>query len=230
MKRTRFLTGFILFLLCGSSCTDEFLDRNNAEWYSISHPLLLDSYHEKVAISLQIPDRINSVFTVSSRPRWLNAMTKQGTVTAGRLDLIMVVDKKNLPAWNYDYTGNVILEIEGYGFVIIPVIYTDYGSPTVYCSPQEVVFNDTLSRSFSIMTPDQGILVWEISDAPAWLSFSKTSGILPYGETDWITATIVEDKITPATEVSGIIKITSNSSAGSYLLNVRVTASTVPLP
>ncbi|MCU0460086.1 MAG: hypothetical protein MUE37_13470 [Bacteroidales bacterium] len=230
MKSTAYLTGIILFLLSGASCTEKFLERNNADWYSLTDSLRLDSYHETAAISIELPDRINADFTVFMRPRWLTFPSLRGRVTDGRADLILSVDRNNLPSYNYLQIGTVVLEIEDYGYVVLTVSYTDYGSPTISCSPSEIVFNLDLSQSFSLFTPSRGILVWEIREIPEWLSFSKTSGVLPYGETDWINVTIIQDKITPGVAMNASVRITGNSAAGDYLLKVTVSASTVPLP
>jgi len=230
MKRTIFLTGIILVIFAGVSCTEKFLDRNKADWYSLSDSLYLDSKNETAAISFELPDRINSDFTVFMRPRWLTVAADRGKVTAGVVDLTLSVDKNYFPYYNYQHSGTVVLEIEDYGFVSLNVIYTDYGSPTVSCSPSQIVFDGTLSQSFRLMTPSEGILTWEIRDIPAWLAFSKTSGTLPYGETEWITVTLNLNEISFGNEITATVRITGNSAAGDYLMSIRVNPSSLPLP
>lgn len=230
MKRKVCLAGIILVLLSGVSCTEKFLERNNADWYSLSDSLMLDTFHESASVSIELPDRINADFTVFMRPRWIVLPFLRGRVTNGMVELTLAVDKSNLPYYNHKQIGTVVLEIEDYGYVALTISYTDYGSPTIQCSPSEVVFDGNLSQSFSIFTPSQGILIWEIRDIPEWLTFSKTSGTLPYGQTEWIMVTINEDKIAPGVLTTAAVRITGNSSAGDYLLNISVSASTVPLP
>ena len=164
------------------------------------------------------------------RPRWIVLPSLRGKVTNGKVELTLVVDSSSLPAFNYQHTGTLILEVEDYGYVVLTISYTDYGSPAISCSPSEIIFNQNLSQSFFLSSPSQGLLIWEIREIPDWLSFSKTSGSLPYGQTEWITVTINEDKVTPGIEMNAIVRITGNSVAGDYLLNVRISSSTIPLP
>ena len=111
----------------------------------------------------------------------------------------------------------VVLEIEDFGFVSFTVLYTEYGSPTIQCTPSELVFDGTLTRSFLLKNPTTGILDWTITEIPDWLAFSVDTGVLYQGEEEWITVTLDTEKLTPGTGKSATVVISSPHTQYPYL-------------
>lgn len=230
MKRTAYITGIILIILAGYSCSDDFLEKNNADWYSISDTLRIDNYNTDATVMFELPEKINTDFTVYMRPRWLAVSSPRGEVNSGRIELPLSLDENNLPFGYLAYEGRVILDIKDFGFVTFLVIFTNYGSPTITCSPSEIVFDGTSSRSFSLSTSTPGILDWSISEIPDWLNFSASSGIIYHGGTEWINVTLNNDLITPGAEMNATVRISSPHAQSPYLLKIRVTSTAVPPP
>ena len=70
MKRTAFLFGLILIIFAGTSCNDDFLSRNDDEWYYPSDTLFLSNYDDDVETTLELQNNIDADFTVYMHPRW----------------------------------------------------------------------------------------------------------------------------------------------------------------
>jgi hypothetical protein len=230
MKRAAHIFGITLIILAGVACNDDFLERNNQEWYSLSDTLLIDNYNYEATVTFELPQKVNSDFTVFMRPKWLAVDSPRGEVSAGIVNLALSLDGNSLPGGLYSYYGTVILEIEDFGFVSFTVIYTDYGSPSIQCSPAEIVFDGIASRSFNLSSPTGGILDWTISEVPDWLTFSSTSGILYYGQNEYINVWLNTDRVTPGIEMNGTVRISSPHAQNPYMLRIKVTSAAVPPP
>ncbi|MRR22564.1 hypothetical protein EG830_06245 [bacterium] len=230
MKRTAFLYGLILIIIAGTSCDDDFLSRNDADWYYPSDTLFLTNYDDNVAASFELPDNITSDFTLFMHPRWMTFSSPHGRVNNGTVSLAFSIDEYNIPNVYNSYVGRVVLDVEDYGFVELTVIFTNFGYPAIQCSPSEVVFDRTFMQSVTLYSPTEGILTWEAGSIPEWLTFSQTSGTILYQNNAWITITLDPAKVPPLTELVDTVRITGNSVTGDFLLVIRVTAVTVPPP
>ncbi len=230
MTRTACIWCLILIVFAGTSCNDDFLSKNNAEWQSFSDTLFLSNYDDNVTVSFELPDNINTGFTVFMHPKWLTFPSPHGSVSDGTVTLAFSIDENNVPSGYTSTVGTVVLDIEDYGFVAITVIFTNFGAPSIQCFPGEVVFDRVLSQTVNLFTPSGGILIWEIKDIPDWLTFSQTSGTIIYPDNTLITITMDPEKVPFATETVASVRITGNSAAGDFLLGIRVTPATVPPP
>jgi hypothetical protein len=230
MKRAAHIFGIAIIILAGVSCNDDFLERNNQEWYSLSDTLLMDNYNYEAAVTFELPQRIYSDFTVFMRPKWLAVESPRGEVNAGIVSLALSLDGTSLPEGYYSHSGSVVLDIEDFGFVSFTVIFTNYGLPSIECSPPEITFDNIASRSFNISSPTGGILDWTISEIPDWLAFSSTSGILYNGQTELITVYLNTEVITPGVEMEATVRISSPHARYPYMLKVKVTPGAVPPP
>ena len=230
MKKTAFLFGLVLIVFAGTSCDDDFLSRNDDEWYYPSDTLFLSNYDDDVATTLELQNNINADFTVYMHPRWLKFSSPHGRVNNGTVPLAFSIDEDNLPYGYTSHVGTVVLDIEGYGFTAITVIFTNFGNPTISCSPGEVVFDHNYIQTVTLYSPTEGILIWEAEDIPDWLTFSQTSGILMSSDYTWITITLDPAKVPPLTEIVDTVNITGNSVNGDFPLGIRVTPGTVPPP
>ncbi|MFZ2287276.1 MAG: hypothetical protein WAV93_09845 [Bacteroidales bacterium] len=226
MRRSTYIFGILLLLFAAISCNDDFLARNDAEQYNLSDTLFITSYDYLVDLTFELPERIKSDFTVFMHPRWLTFPSPHGSVSNGTVELAFSVDETILPMGYASYLGNVILDITDYGFVSFTVVFTNFGTPTLNCSPSEIVFDRTYSGTFYLSTSTDGLLVWEIPEIPGWLTFSKTSGVLLQGQDEAITVNMNAGMITPETDTDVNVRISGNSVTGDFLLRVRVTPET----
>ena len=230
MKQTVLIFSIILALFAGSSCSDEFLSKNNADFYTLPDTLLMDNINHTATVMFELPEEINTDFTVFMRPRWLTVPSPRGEVNGGRVELSLSIDGASLPYGYYSHSGLVVLDIEEFGFVSLTVIFANHGSPSIHCSPNEIIFDNTLSETIALITPTEGVLDWEITGIPDWLTFSMTSGTIGYGETAWITVTLDADEIVPGTALSATVWISSPHATSQFVLKITVTPSAVPHP
>ncbi|MDZ7634732.1 MAG: hypothetical protein U5L72_10060 [Bacteroidales bacterium] len=228
MKRENYIYGIVILIFACTSCSDDFLSRNDAAWYDPTDTLFLSNYDDNVATSFELQNNINADFTLYMHPRWIAFASPHGRVNNGTVPLAFSIDENYVPSVGSSYVGTVVLDIEDYGFVALTVIFTNFGYPSIQCSPAEVVFDRTYFQEITLLTSTEGILAWEIEDIPDWLTFSQTSGTLWYPNYTWVTITLDPAKITPLTEMVDSVRITGNSVTGDFLLMVRVTPWTVP--
>ncbi len=230
MKRITKIPGIILLILAGVSCSDDFLEKNNAELYALPDTLIMDRQNYEAIVMFELPEKINGDFTVFMRPNWINVDDPTGPVRAGRIEFSLSLDGSRLPEGYYSHTGLVVLKIENFGFVSFTVLFTEYGSPTIQCTPPELVFDGTLTQNFALKTPSTGLLDWTITNIPDWVAFSVESGILYQGQEELITVTLDPGKITPGTEMNATVTISSPHVQYPYLLKITVTSEPVPPP
>ena len=230
MKKSAYIFATILLVIAGTSCSDDFLDRNNADLYNLPYTLVMDYYDTEATVMFELPDKINSEFTVFMRPVWISVESPRGKVNSGKVEFPLSIDVSTFPTGYFSRTGSVLVKVEDYGFVSFNVIYTSYGSPSIHCDPSGLIFDGTTTQTFSITTPTDGMLDWTITEIPEWLSFSVTSGTLLQGQTTWVTATIDPGKITPGTTVLDTVKIRSPHAQYPFALSIRVTPVTIPPP
>lgn len=226
MKQSAYFSVILLMLFAGISCNDDFLDRNDTKQYALSDTLFLTSYDHLVGLTFELPERIESDFTVFMHPRWLTFPSQHGSVNDGTVELAFSINEPEVPSGYASYIGNVILDINDYGLVSFTVVYTNFGTPTLNLSVSEIVFDRTYSATFNLSTGTDGLLVWEFGEIPGWLTFSKTSGVIVQGQVEAITVSLNAGMITPQTDTDVNVRITGNSVTGDFLLRVRITPET----
>lgn len=230
MRQIVLIVSLVLALFAASSCNDEFLSGNNADFYTLPDTLFMDNINHSATVAFELPEEINTDFTVFMRPGWLSVPSPRGEVNDGMVELSLSIDGASLPYGYSSHSGLVVLDIEEFGFVSFTVIFTNFGSPSIHCSPNEIIFDNTLSETIALITPTEGILDWQITGIPDWLTFSMTSGTIVYGDTEWITVTLDANEIVPGTPMSATVWISSPHATGQFVLKITVTPSAVPHP
>ena len=91
-------------------------------------------------------------------------------------------------------------------------VTADLGTPRMYCYYTTIDFGKTeTSKSIEFSNQDYGILTWNFSDLPAWLSCSESSGMM-IGY-DWKTVNFTANRLLIPEEVSAItIYLNSNDA------------------
>ncbi len=219
-------------MLVVTTCSDDFLARNEVEWYYMgySDSLFLTSYHNDVVASIDLPENIDSEFTIFQHPKWLSFNSLHGKVINGRIPLSFSIVKDYTPSPANGSYSQLILDIEDFGVVSIMVYYMNYGNPTLQCFPPELNIISTTYNSFRIANTTEGMLLWEIVATPPWLTVSDKSGYLTSGSSIGIGVHFYPDLAAPGSDLTGNILIRSNSVLGDYVLDVIVTTPDPPPP
>jgi len=231
MKTIIKLSALLMLFIAGTSCNDDFLEKNNVDLYTLIDTLKLNSNQKDVETSLQIPENINCAYSVFMQPKWMSFSSMHGKVTNGHLPLSFSIVGENIPTWypeSYNtYYATIMLKVEDLGFISFIVAYLDLGSPTLQSSISTLNFESSGFREFTITNTTDGILNWEISTVPEWLNFSSLSGTLEYGKSTTITVSLNAEKIPAGEDVSGSFQIISNSVNGNITIPVHVSPAAI---
>jgi len=233
MKRILYISGFLILIISGISCSDDFLQENNINLYELQDTLFLTSSQSAVETSVQLPATINSAFTIFMQPKWLSFNSMHGIVSGGNAPLSFNIVKENVPDWYpsqyMTHYATIMLDIENTGLVSFIVAYSDLGFPRLQCSVSAINFESSGAQTFMLSNTSEGILNWKITNAPDWLILSSASGTLSSGSSDTISASLNMDNIENGHELTGTILIESNSTSGDLTIPVSVAAmATVP--
>jgi hypothetical protein len=230
MKTFYYISGVILFLISSVSCNNDFLSENQKSAYTLNDTLYLNNTQENVETSILFPAKNNSDYTIFMQPKWLSFKSMHGKIVNGVIPLSFSILKEKIgPGYNTIY-GNVIIDINDVGLLSIFVVFSDYGTPTLQCSASSLNFDSSNNLSFTIANISDGILKWNITGMPDWLTLSSTSGVLGAGNSVSISASLNADKITPGQELSGSMQINSNSGSSPFNITLHVPAqTTIPL-
>ena len=186
MKRILYISGLLILVISGISCSDDFLSKNHENLYTLSDTLYLNNNQENVETSLPLPMLINSDYTIFMQPKWLSFNSMHGTVTGGSVSLSFSIVKEDIPTGYQTHYGTIMLDVENVGLISFIVAYSNFGSPTLQCSASSLNFESSGSQPFTISNTSEGILKWKISVVSSlckcgrsWFSIPEGAVFLP---------------------------------------------------
>lgn len=227
MKRAAYILSIGTLLFAVMSCSNKFLEENEAELYGISDTLFLTSNDENVQVSLQTSLNDND-FTIYMQPKYLLFNSMHGRIHNGNISLDLTVLHANLDEYQPFSYSWVVLDVENVGLVAFNVVYTNYRNVSVQCYPTSLTFTSADPLEFIITNTGSGLLAWEITAIPDWLTVSQTEGtLLPYNNQP-VEVRILPQMVTIGEAYTGSIKIGNNSGSGYYTLPVSITESAIP--
>jgi len=227
MKRAAYILGIGTLLFAAISCSNKFLEENEVELYGISDTLFLTSNDENVQVSLQT-SLGNHDFTVYMQPKYLSFSSMHGKIHNGEITLDITVLHDTLDGYNPFYYSIVVLDVEDVGLVGFNVIYTNYRNVSIQCYPLSLTFTSADPLEFILTNTGTGLLAWEITAIPDWLTVSQSKGtLLPYNNQS-VQVMILPQMVTTGEAYNDSIKIGNNSGSGYYTLPVSITESAIP--
>jgi Viral BACON domain len=228
IKKILYLSGLIIFAVSIISCNDDFLSNNNKKFYILTDTLFVNNTQQNVLTAVQIPDLKNSDYSIFIQPKWVSFNSMHGKVTDGILGLSFSIVKNDSTSAYQTHYGQVIIDIDDFGLLSLIIAYSNFGYPTLHCSTSSLNFESSSPQTFTISNISDGVLKWEITEIPDWLALSATSGSLYTDNSSTITASLNTDNISAGQELSGTLKINSNSTTGSiYTISVHVSAKAI---
>jgi hypothetical protein len=152
-----------------------------------------------------------------------------GKVVNGVIPLSFSIRKGIINPGYYTTYGNVVIDINDAGLLSLVVAYSDYGTPKLQCLTSSLNFDSSNNLKFTIANISDGLLFWNITGLPDWLTLSPTSGVLGTGNSILISASLNIDKITSGQELTGSLQINSNSGSIPFNIALHVPAkATIP--
>jgi hypothetical protein len=230
MKALAFLSGLLLLLVSSISCKDDFLKENQKTSYTLTDTLYLNNSQDNVETSILFPVKNNSDFTIYMQPKWLSFSSMHGKVKDGVIPLSFSIVKGKINYSNSTIYGTVVIDLKEAGLLSFVVAYSDLGTPVLTCSTSSLNFDSSDKQSFTISNISDGVLLWNITGLPDWLTLSVNSGALNTGNYVSVSASLKADKIITGQEYSGTLQINSNSGNTPYIITLHVPArTTIPM-
>ena len=222
MRKIFYIPGLLLLSISVTFCSDEFLSQNNLNTYALSDTLYLFNNQENVDTTIQTPVLTNSDYTIFMQPKWVSFNSMHGKLSGGTVTLSFSIVKEEIPPEFQTESGTIMLDVENVGLISFIVVFSNFGSPVINCSASALNFESSSFQTFTISNEAEGILKWKITGIPDWLTISPTTGLLNYGNSITITASLNFANITQAHDLSATLKINSNSASGSFDIAVNV--------
>ena len=210
------------------SCNDDFLDKNNRNTLSNNDTIYITNNQSTVDVDYPLTPITNKSYTVTLLPKWITFSSMHGQVLDGTATLSFSIDSQNSAISQMGvYNAIIILDVEDYGFISIPVTYINFGTPTLQCSTGTLNFESLNSKTFTISNTSNGLLTWKITDIPDWLILSKTVGSLYYNQSETITVFWKTSYPAPVQDIAATFYIRNNSANRDYAISVNFKASAI---
>jgi len=228
MKRAAIILGIGTLLFAAMSCSNKFLEQNEVDLYSLADTVFVTSFDENVEVSLQTPLVEDFEYTIFMQPRWLSFGSMHGKMENGIIALDFNVLHGEVPAYNPVLYGMLYLDVEELGIISLTVAYTSFRNAEMQHYPSEFTFQSALPQTLIISNTGQGLLVWEMTSKPDWLTVSLTiDTIWPY-ESRAIEVGIIPGMLTTGETARDTIKILSNARFSHTLIPVNITLPFIP--
>ena len=228
MKRAAIILGIGTILFAAMSCSNRFLEENEVGLYSFTDTIFVTSYSQNVQVSLQTPLDEDYDFNIYMQPRWLSFKSMHGKIDNGYIELDFNVVHEEVPAYNPVLYGMLYLDVEELGIISLTVVYTSYNNAGMEHYPSEFTFQSASPQTLIISNTGQGLLVWEMTSQPDWLTVSITKDTLwPY-ESRAIEVGIKTEMLTTGESARDTIKILSNARFSHTLIPVNITLPFIP--
>ena len=216
MKRAAIILGFGTILLAAMSCSNKFLEENEVDLYTINDTVYITSNDENVQVSLQTSLDEDYDFTIYMQPRWLSFESMHGKIENGYITLNIDVLHEEVPDYYPVYYGTVYFDVEELGMVSLTVVYTSYRNAAIQYSPSSIIFESASPQELSIVNTGQGLLVWELTSKPDWLTVSLPYDTLYPFEYGAVEIGIKTEMLTSGEYYTGNIIMLSNASIQYY--------------
>lgn len=183
---------FILFFaFFAISCDDSFLEENKKQLdgYNLDVPLFVEPTSGFTETSITLAELKNKDFKVFQYPKIIHFETFDGHIDeTGNLTFRIKVDEFDNPVrLEPQYLGNIILNVEDFGFLSIKVQSINWGTSKASISETSIDFGTTrLEKDFKIENWADGFLWYKMVKKPSWVNLKQTSMYEPYLEIDSI--------------------------------------------
>lgn len=228
MKSGAIILGIATILFAAMSCSNKFLEENQVDLYTWSDTVIVTSYDQNVQVELQTPLDEDYDFTIYKQPRWLSFNAMHGKILDGNFTLDLTVLHEEAPL-NYPVSYSTIyLDVEDLGMISLTVAYQNYSNAEMQHSPSSFTFESGAPQQLTIANTGQGLMVWEITSKPDWLTVSFTKDTLYPYESSEVEIGLKTEMLTPGELLTGNIAILSNARFSHTLIPINVTLPIIP--
>jgi hypothetical protein len=172
MKTLIQYTFFCVCSLAVFSCNNDFLAEDpDFSSYAETAIYIAPEWDESDYL-VSCPNAMNNKFTVADAPEWLNVASKSGHFIGGVAYLTCSANRSSKFSGVGIYNALMTLDIEGLGKCAVPVAYVVEGNPVMDVPQKLVLSYNSFFSPFTIKNNGEGILIWQITEYPEWLSYS----------------------------------------------------------
>jgi hypothetical protein len=221
MKNKLNILVFLILSVVMYQCDDSFLEGQGTNMHHLQDTLFVMNDEVIEDLELNFPMAGNGTYTIVIFPGWMEFEALEGKFSDGKTFLSYTA--KNIPATQQFgiYSGFIEMKIAGYGILILPVTYGNFGHPVISTNPSAIAVGDRQSLFFTIRNTSNGILFWQTGILPDWLELSEDKGIIGPNESVTLTVTVNRQDLELGM-YSGSFTIFSNSAEKEMTVNVHM--------
>lgn len=225
----------LLFFAFALSCDDSFLEENNKliEEFDLEATLYVKPSPEFTEVSITLSELKNKDFKVIQYPKIIHFESLKGHIDeSGRMTFRIKVDPfESDVTIEPSYLGDIILDIENFGYLSIGVAHHNFGNPILKLNPQPLDLG--VSRTpelFTIQNDGNGYLFITITDVPSWVNITtlneepvknKTYTLHPYSQLE-LMAVCNRENMAPGVYEGEIVIESNDLSQSRYSLQVQM--------
>ena len=116
----------------------------------------------------------NANFTIIQVPNWLNIQSLSGQIADNVATITCSASTQGGFSATGIYKSSMVLDVEGYGKIMIPVSYITQGNPAITLDYNLALkYNpnyNNYNASLVIRNTGEGILLWSMAEKPDWIS------------------------------------------------------------
>lgn len=221
MKNIYRLLIFSILLLI-YSCSNDFLHEQQRVNVESADTLFMADFDAVTILNFNLLQAGNAKWRVFQYPNGVKVESLEGNYTDGHSSI-----KLNVP-FRYDIGGGfglllfpLVFDVDGIGLVRYPLLLFHGGYPKFLWTGNYYDFEYTTEASFPFQCGGQGVLLWEISDKPSWITVVKQNGILSPGETEHVKLVVSKGNL-PNGTYNGVIRFNNNSEEKYFELRVQM--------
>lgn len=180
MKQNVSILLLLPLLALFAACNDSFLEENRKlpESYLLDGSLYVQPTPQFTKVTLTLANLHNTSYKVVQYPRILHFASLHGEIDeSGNLTFEIKVDpfESTISLEPLDL-GTIILNINGFGMLSIPVVHHNPGIPEAAVAPQQVDLDSvSLEKEFTLTNWAEGYLFYRLVAKPEWIRLKEQS-------------------------------------------------------
>ncbi|NCD15099.1 MAG: hypothetical protein EOL92_07695 [Bacteroidia bacterium] len=180
MKKTIPILIILSLLALLPGCDDSFLEENRKETtsYILDGTLFVNPTPQFTEVTLNIANLPDSHYKVVQYPQILHFASLHGEIDgSGNLIFKIKVDpfESSVSLEPLDL-GTIVLEINGFGLLSIPVMHYNPGIPHAELTPQLIDLDSvSIGKEFTLTNQADGYLLYRLAAKPNWIRIKQQS-------------------------------------------------------
>jgi hypothetical protein len=212
----------VLGALLFNSCDDSFLYADPPSQFLTTDTIFVTNQTQPFQLNFDFNKTGECTWRLYQFPKWLEVSPKEGVkYENSNVNLQFSIDQN---AFTFDfgfYTFPLVFYIDDTEMVAYTIVMANLGNPTMEITPSNFVIENSLTGNFEIVNRGNGILFWEVTDSPSWISIETEFGMLEQNHGISINFSVDITGLEPG-DYEGVVKILNNASNNYYNLSFHL--------